>query len=51
MKTVRPRSRDRISHLATNAFVMIFIAEWGDLPQILTANVAAHYHSGPAVGV
>ena len=30
---------------------MIFIAEWGDLTQILTANLAAHYHSGISVAV
>jgi Ca2+/H+ antiporter, TMEM165/GDT1 family len=27
------------------AFIVIFIAEWGDLTQILTANLAARYHS------
>ncbi len=32
------------------AFVVIFIAEWGDLTQILTANLAAHYHSPLSVG-
>jgi Ca2+/H+ antiporter, TMEM165/GDT1 family len=26
------------------AFVVIFLAEWGDLTQILTANLAARYH-------
>jgi putative Ca2+/H+ antiporter (TMEM165/GDT1 family) len=31
------------------AFVVIFIAEWGDLTQILTANLAAHYHSALSV--
>ena len=30
---------------------MIFIAEWGDLTQILTANLAAHYHSALNVAV
>jgi Ca2+/H+ antiporter, TMEM165/GDT1 family len=35
----------------TTAFVVIFIAEWGDLTQILTANLAAHYHSAVSVGV
>lgn len=30
---------------------MIFVTEWGDLTQILTANLAAHYHSGFSVGV
>ncbi len=33
------------------AFVVIFIAEWGDLTQILTANLAVHYHSPVSVGV
>jgi putative Ca2+/H+ antiporter (TMEM165/GDT1 family) len=34
-----------------SAFVVIFLAEWGDLTQILTANLAAHYHSPVSVGV
>jgi Ca2+/H+ antiporter, TMEM165/GDT1 family len=29
----------------TTAFVVIFLAEWGDLTQILTANLAVHYHA------
>lgn len=33
------------------AFVVIFLAEWGDLTQILTANLAAHYHSPLSVGL
>jgi Ca2+/H+ antiporter, TMEM165/GDT1 family len=33
------------------AFVVIFIAEWGDLTQILTANLAARYHAPLSVGV
>ncbi len=33
------------------AFVVIFLAEWGDLTQILTANLAAHYHQPLAVAV
>jgi len=37
--------------VATTAFVVIFVAEWGDLTQILTANLAAHYHSALSVGV
>ena len=36
---------------AGTAFVVIFLAEWGDLTQILTANLAAHYHSPLSVGV
>jgi len=37
--------------VATTAFVVIFLAEWGDLTQILTANLAAHYHSPLSVGM
>lgn len=33
------------------AFIVIFVAEWGDLTQILTVNLAAHYHSPVSVGV
>lgn len=32
------------------AFVIIFLAEWGDLTQIVTANLAAKYHSPLSVG-
>ena len=31
--------------MTTTAFAVIFLAEWGDLTQILTANLAARYHS------
>ena len=37
--------------MATTAFAVIFVAEWGDLTQILTANLAAHYQSGLSVAV
>jgi putative Ca2+/H+ antiporter (TMEM165/GDT1 family) len=33
------------------AFVVIFVAEWGDLTQVLTANLAARYHSAVSVAV
>jgi len=33
------------------AFVVIFIAEWGDLTQVLTANLAARYDNALGVGV
>jgi putative Ca2+/H+ antiporter (TMEM165/GDT1 family) len=33
------------------AFVVIFIAEWGDLTQILTANLAARYDNAVLVGI
>jgi putative Ca2+/H+ antiporter (TMEM165/GDT1 family) len=36
--------------VVTTAFIVIFLAEWGDLTQILTANLAAHYHSPLWVG-
>ena len=37
--------------VVTTAFVVIFIAEWGDLTQILTANLAVHYHAPLSVAV
>jgi putative Ca2+/H+ antiporter (TMEM165/GDT1 family) len=37
--------------VVTTAFIVVFVAEWGDLTQILTANLAAHYHSGVSVAV
>src|SRR5262249_2611266 len=36
--------------VVTSATV-IFVAEWGDLTQILTANLAAHYHDVLSVGI
>ncbi|HET9078336.1 MAG TPA: TMEM165/GDT1 family protein [Acidimicrobiales bacterium] len=38
-------------HVVLSAFVVIFAAEWGDLTQILTANLAARYGSPLSVGV
>lgn len=45
--------REVASHrrVAVTAFLVIFLAEWGDLTQILTANLAAHYHNPFSVGV
>ncbi len=37
--------------IATLGFGIIFIAEWGDLTQILTANLAAKYHNPLSVGI
>jgi Ca2+/H+ antiporter, TMEM165/GDT1 family len=37
--------------IAVTAFLVIFLAEWGDLTQILTANLAAHYHDPLSVGL
>ena len=35
----------------TSAALVIFLAEWGDLTQVLTANLAARYHDALSVGV
>ncbi len=45
--------REVASHrrVAVTAFLVIFLAEWGDLTQILTANLAAHYHDPLSVAV
>lgn len=45
--------REAATHgrVVTTAFFVIFLAEWGDLTQILTANLAAHYHSAWSVGI
>ena len=45
--------REMASHhrVAVTAFIVIFLAEWGDLTQILTANLAAHYHDALSVAV
>src|SRR4051812_3466743 len=46
-------SREATSHrnVIVMSFVVIFIAEWGDLTQILTANLAARDHSPISVAV
>jgi Ca2+/H+ antiporter, TMEM165/GDT1 family len=41
----------RVHRVAATAFVVIFLAEWGDLTQVLTANLAARYHSPLSVGL
>jgi Ca2+/H+ antiporter, TMEM165/GDT1 family len=47
---VAEREASRHGVVAT-AFIVIFIAEWGDLTQILTVNLAAKYHSPLSVAV
>jgi putative Ca2+/H+ antiporter (TMEM165/GDT1 family) len=37
--------------VASTAALVIFVAEWGDLTQILTANLAAAYHDWLSVAV
>ncbi len=44
-------SPPRPGRTATTAFLVIFVGEWGDLTQILTANLAAQYRSPLSVGV
>ena len=37
--------------VALTAFAVIFVAEWGDLTQVLTVNLAAKYHDPLSVGI
>jgi putative Ca2+/H+ antiporter (TMEM165/GDT1 family) len=37
--------------VTTTAALVIFVAEWGDLTQILTANLAAKYHDWLSVAI
>jgi putative Ca2+/H+ antiporter (TMEM165/GDT1 family) len=37
--------------VASVGYAVIFLAEWGDLTQILTANLAAKYHNPLSVGI
>lgn len=37
--------------VVAQAFVVVFLAEWGDVTQLLTANLAAHARDPWAVGV
>jgi putative Ca2+/H+ antiporter (TMEM165/GDT1 family) len=39
-----------VHRVIATAFLVIFLAEWGDLTQVLTANLAARYHSPLSVG-
>ena len=43
--------RPRGARTVGTAFAVIFIAEWGDLTQILTANLAARYNDAIGVGI
>lgn len=43
-----PPSNRRV---AASAFALIFAAEWGDISQVLTANLAARYHDPVSVAV
>lgn len=37
--------------IASLGYGVIFVAEWGDLTQIMTANLAAKYHNPVSVGI
>ena len=41
----RPVPPSRPGRTAATSFGVIFAAEWGDLTQLLTANLAVHYHA------
>jgi putative Ca2+/H+ antiporter (TMEM165/GDT1 family) len=41
----------RPHRVVATAFAVIFVAEWGDLTQVLTANLAARYHAPFSVAV
>jgi putative Ca2+/H+ antiporter (TMEM165/GDT1 family) len=44
-------ARDGFWRVAARSFAVLFIAEFGDLTQLATANLAARYHDPVAVGV
>ena len=46
-----PAARGHHWRPVMTTFAVIFLAEWGDLTQLLTANLAAHYHSALSVGI
>jgi putative Ca2+/H+ antiporter (TMEM165/GDT1 family) len=45
-----PQAVMRRRRSAMTTFVLIFLAEWGDLTQVLTVNLAARYHAPWSVG-
>jgi Ca2+/H+ antiporter, TMEM165/GDT1 family len=50
---VRPavKTREGFWRVAARSFAVLFVAEFGDLTQLATANLAARYHDPVAVGV
>ena len=50
-RSIDEHRAQRAPGASTTAFVVIFLAEWGDLTQVLTANLAARYHSPLSVGL
>jgi putative Ca2+/H+ antiporter (TMEM165/GDT1 family) len=48
---VAPVATPDTGRVFATAFGVIFLAEWGDLTQVLTANLAARYHAPLSVAV
>ena len=48
---VEPVEVPDTGRVVATAFGVIFLAEWGDLTQVLTANLSARYHAPLSVGV
>jgi putative Ca2+/H+ antiporter (TMEM165/GDT1 family) len=44
------KTRDGFWRVAARSFAVLFIAEFGDLTQLATANLAARYHDPVSVG-
>jgi putative Ca2+/H+ antiporter (TMEM165/GDT1 family) len=40
-----------VGRVFLTTFAVVFLAEWGDLTQILTASLAARFHAPVAVGL
>jgi putative Ca2+/H+ antiporter (TMEM165/GDT1 family) len=47
----RPAIRDGFWRVAWRSFAVLFVAEFGDLTQLVTANLSARYHAPVTVGV
>ena len=50
-EAARAGADQRPVRVALASFGVVFIGEWGDLTQVLTANLAARYHDPLSVGV
>jgi putative Ca2+/H+ antiporter (TMEM165/GDT1 family) len=48
---VEPLEKPDSGRVFATAFGVIFVAEWGDLTQVLTANLSARYHAPLSVAV
>jgi len=49
-EVTRSSGRDAFWQVAATSFVVVFLAEFGDLTQIMTVTLAARYHDPLAVG-